>query len=412
MNTMRSPCVVVGAGAAGLTMSATLTEAGVEHIVLERSDVADTWRNQRWDSFRLNTPGWMNTVLGPVEPTSFSSRDEVVQLLSQKAAGLPVRAQTPVIGLDHDGVSFLVQTPGYRVEAETVVLACGLLNVARKPPLASRVPARVFQIHVRDYRDSAQLPEGAVLVVGGAQSGCQIAEDLARCGRRVYLATSRVGRYPWIYRGRQLVAWLNDCGWWDLKAGDLADPADTRAAFPVVASGGRDLDLRILSGLGVTLLGRLVDVDGDRLAFGGSVDENVAFADVVAARLEGIADDYIERQAIEAPARVPDPGTRSLTTTTVSELDLSPAGVSSIIWATGFTGDLSWVHLPVLDDSGTVRHDGCRSPVPGLCYIGFPWLTRRRSGLFFGAGVDAEEVLEAVVAHLTLRRGSVRQDES
>jgi putative flavoprotein involved in K+ transport len=409
---MRSPCVVVGAGAAGLTVSAALAEAGVDHLVLERRDVADTWRNQRWDSFRLNTPGWMNTALGTVEPTSFSSRDEVVQLLRQQAADLPVRTQTPVSGLDHDGVDFVVRTSGHQVEAATVVLASGLLNVARKPSLAERVPARMFQIHVKDYRDPARLPVGAVLVVGGAQSGCQVAEDLARSGRRVYLATSRVGRYPWVYRGRELVAWLADCGWWDLKPGDLDDPADTRTAFPVVASGGRDLDLGILSGLGVTLLGRLEDVAGERLAFGGSVHENATYADRVAARLEGIADEYIARQAIEAPARVSDPRAWSLESTNVRELDLTAAGVTSIIWATGFTGDLSWVHLPVFDERGTVLHDGCRSPVPGLCYIGFPWLTRRRSGLFYGVTVDAGEVVEAVVEHLTARRRPGRQDES
>jgi putative flavoprotein involved in K+ transport len=399
MGGMRTSCVVVGAGAAGLAVSQALAAAGVEHVVLERSEVADTWRNQRWDSFRLNTPGWMNGTLGTVEATSFSHRDEVVRLLADRAAALPVHTNIPVVALEHDGSEFLIRTPEKELHAPTVVLASGLQNVAKIPSQADGLARRLVQIHTADYRCAAQLPEGAVLVVGSAQSGCQIAEDLALAGRRVYLSTSRVGRYPWIYRGRQLMGWLVDSGFWDQQPTDLADPADVRLPIPVVASGGRSLDLRILARRGVTLLGRLEAVHGERVTFGSSLAENVSYADEVAARLMARADDYIAREGIAAPEPEHDEEPRE-PYAPIAELDLTSAGVTSVIWCTGFTGDLSWVHLPVLDAAGAVRHERCASPVPGLSYAGFPWLTRRRSGILHGFPVDADEVVAGVVRHL------------
>lgn len=400
MGRMRTSCVVVGAGPAGLATSRSLADAGVEHVVLERNDVADTWQNQRWDSFRLNTPGWMNGTLGTVEPTSFSYRDEVVRLLADGAATLPVHTKTPVVSLDQDGSEFVVRTPGEEIHAATVVLASGLQNVAKTPKQANRVASRLFQIHTRDYRSAAQLPEGAVLVVGSGQSGCQIAEDLAVAGRRVYLSTSRVGRYPWMYRGRQLIGWLVDCGFWDHRPEDLPSPADTRLPIPVVASGGRSLDLRILARLGVTPFGRFEAADGERVSFTGSLAENVAYADEVAVRLQTAADDYIGRQGIDAPEAEPDLDTSPLESGNTTELDLAAADVTSIIWCTGFTGDLSWARLPILDADGWPRHDGCASPVPGLWYAGFPWLTRRRSGILHGFPVDAADVTAGIVKHL------------
>jgi putative flavoprotein involved in K+ transport len=396
---VRTSCVVVGAGPAGLEVSRSLADVGVEHVVLERHDVADTWQNQRWDSFRLNTPGWMNATLGTVEPTSFSYRDEVVQLLADRAISLPVHTNSPAVGLDHDGSEFIVRTPDEQIRAATVVLANGLQNVAKKPVQAEQVPSRLLQIHAGDYRSPAQLPDGAVLVVGSAQSGCQIAEDLATAGRRVYLSTSRVGRYPWLYRGREFLGWLVDCGFWDQRPEDLPSPDDTRLANPIIGSGGRSLDLRILDGLGVTLLGRFEAADGERLSFAGSLVDHVAYADSVATKLKGLADAYIARQRIDAPEAEHDPDT-AVETADATELDLAAADVTSIVWCTGFTGDLSWVRLPVLDGDGRLRHDGCASPIPGLWYAGFPWLTRRRSGILHGFPTDAADVTSGIVRHL------------
>jgi putative flavoprotein involved in K+ transport len=401
MGRMRTSCVVVGAGPAGLAVSRSLADAGVEHVVLERGDVADTWRHQRWDSLRLNTPGWMNGTLGTVEPTSFSYRDEVVRLLAERAASQPVQAQTPVVALDHDGSDFVVQTPDEQVRAATVVLATGLQNVPKKPANTDRLARRLFQIHSGGYRSASQLPDGAVLVIGSAQSGSQIAEDLALAGRRVYLSTSRVGRYPWIYRGGQLIGWLVDCGFWDQRPEDLASPADTLARIPVVGSGGHSLNLGILARLGVTLLGRFEEADGERVTFDGSLAENVAYAEQVSTRIKGLADEFIAREGIEAPEAEPDVDAGPPEPiTTITELDLASVGITSVIWCTGFTGDLSWARLPILDDAGRPRHDRCASPVPGLWFAGFPWLTRRRSGILHGFPVDADEVVSGVVGHL------------
>jgi putative flavoprotein involved in K+ transport len=400
MADMRSSTVVIGAGAAGLAVSRALTDTAVDHVVLERRGIADTWRNQRWDSFRLNTPGWMNTMLGPVEPHSFSYRDEVVRLLEKQAAGLPVQTGVPVTSLDRDGADFVVRTPDGQIRAATVVVASGGQNVALRPDLGAALTSRITQLDAADYRSADQLPDGAVLVVGGAQSGSQIAEDLAVAGREVYFSTSRVGRYPWIYRGRELLAWLDDVGFWDQRVSDLAHPEDARTAFPVVASGGRDLDVRILAGLGVQLLGRLERADGDALSFAGSVAEHAAYADQIALRLQGMADDFIAARGIDAPE--PEPADLSpVPEARIDGLDLGAAGVSTVIWCTGFTGDLSWVRLPIGLDRGWPQHDGCASLIPGLWYAGFVWLTRRRSGILHGFPVDAAEIANAVIRHLT-----------
>jgi putative flavoprotein involved in K+ transport len=397
---MRSACVVVGAGPAGVAVSTALAGAGVDHVVLERNDVADTWRRQRWDSFRLNTPGWMNTTLGPVAPDSFSSRDEVVRLLAERARALPVRSHTPVIGLEHNGAGFVVQTDSERIDATTVVLAIGLQNVAKVPAATAQFPPRLHQLHTADYANAADLPAGAVLVVGSAQSGCQIAEDLVLAGRRVYLATSRVGRYRWMYRGRELIGWLVDCGHWDQRPCDLADPGETRAAIAVVGSGGHSLDLPLLARLGVTLLGRLESVLGERITCTDSLLDHIAYADTVAAVLESKADSYIAQHAIPAPEPDIAPDVGLLPLAPITELDLAAEGITSVIWATGFTADLSWVGVPILDDHGYPRHDRCASPVPGLWYIGFPWLTRRQSGILYGLPGDAAEVVAGVLHHL------------
>jgi putative flavoprotein involved in K+ transport len=397
---MRSPCVVVGAGPAGLAVSRGLADAGVDHVVLERNDVADTWQSQRWDSFRLNTPGWMNSTLGPVDRDSFSSRDEVVRLLADRADTLPVRRHSPVESVESDGSSFIVRTPSEQIHATTVVLASGLQNVPKMPSWTDQFASRLQHLHTADYTNATRLHEGAVLVVGSGQSGCQIAEDLALAGRRVYLSTSRVGRYPWMHRGRELIGWLVDCGHWDQRPEDLADPAETRAAIAVVGSGGRSLDLRALEQLGVALVGRITHARGEHVGFDQSVAGNIAYADTVAAALTAKADTYIAAHSIDAPGGEPDATGAPRASATITDLDLAAANVSSVIWCTGFTGDLSYAPTPILDDHAMPRHNGCASPIPGMWFVGFPWLTRRRSGILHGIPTDADAIVDGVLHHL------------
>jgi putative flavoprotein involved in K+ transport len=403
---MRTDCVVVGAGAAGLAMSRALHGRDVDHVVLERDQVGATWATQRWDSFRLNTPGYMNHVLGDVTPDSFSTAAEVVTLLEQRAADLPVRQQSPVQSLRRDGDDYVVQLPDEQCRTTCVAIATGGLNVPRIPPMAQQLPNGIEQLHASAYRNAEQLPRGAVLVIGGAQSGCQIAEDLVASGRRVYLSTCHVGRYPWRYRGRDTMEWLLDAGFWDQRPEDLEDPAAMRLAQPVVASGGRDLSLQMLSRSGVMLLGHLASIDGSIATFDDSTAANVAFADGFAQRMRTLVDDFIARSGATAPQDEDDAAGGQVRTTSPDTVDLRDSDINSVVWATGFTGDFSWLHLPILDDAGQPVHVDGTTTEPGVWFSGLPWLSRRNSGILYGFPVDADRIASAISTRVSDRKGA------
>ena len=397
---MRTSCAVVGAGPAGIATSLQLAERGVDHVVLERDEVASTWRRQRWDNFRLNTSDWMNTMLGDMEPGAFFGRDEVVLRLQQLAAGLPVLAGMPVESLEQVGNGFRLMTPGGPVEADTVVAASGLLNVPKTPDAARDLPSHVLSISSAEYRSAGDLPSGAVLVAGGGQSGVQIAEDLALAGRRVLLSTSPVGRFNWSYRGRETFLWLDDVGFWAQRPAELPDPAMTRMTQPLVASGGRTLSLPMLAALGVTLLGRLSGVSDGKLWFDESVAANLAAGDQLWTRTCAQIDAYVAAHGIDVPPEHEDEGGGDVDPAPVASLDLADADVSTVIWSTGFTGDLSYADLPLQDADGQVRRDGSASEVPGLWFAGFPWLVQRRSSIFYGFPVDAAQTAHQITQHL------------
>jgi putative flavoprotein involved in K+ transport len=377
-----------------------LTARGVDHVVLERHEAGHSWRTQRWDSFRLNTPGWSNLVLGDFERDEYATASEVVDRLDALAADLPVRQHTPVESLARAGSDYVLRTPGGELRTSTVVLATGDQNLPTMPTMAARLPEHVQQFHAAEYRNAEQLPDGAVLVAGSAQSGCQIAEDLVAAGRRVYLATSRVSRFRWHYRGRDTFDWLADAGFFDQRPRDLEDPAMVHAAQPVVASGGRSLSLQLLGRSGVTLLGRIVSVDGRSMTFDDSAVANVRFGDQFASRVCAMIDNAIEHTGIDAPPAKPDESGGPVAVEVATVLDFEAAGVASIIWCTGFTGDFSWVHLPVLDDIGQPRHDGGSTSEPGVWFVGLKWLNRRKSGILLGFPDDASTVADGVTAHL------------
>ena len=300
-------CVVVGGGPAGLAASAALTGRDVEHVVFERGRPGQTWRSQRWHSFRLNTPGWANPMLGDQDRDAFLTAGEVVQRLDHLAAGCPVRAGVAVSRLDQHADRFVLDTGAGRVRSRTVVIATGGENVRGCPHSARHLPAHVVQLHAGDYRDPTRLPAGAILVVGSGQSGCQIAEDLVRSGRRVFLATSPVGRVPWRYRGRDTQEWLFDAGFFHERIGDLPDPALAHARRPIFGSGGRSLSLQSLARAGVTLTGRMVDVVGHRIIVDDTLAANVAAGDAFAARARAMVDDIIRHGGLDAPPAEPDP---------------------------------------------------------------------------------------------------------
>jgi putative flavoprotein involved in K+ transport len=393
-------CVVVGGGPAGLAASAALTANEVEHEVLERDRAGESWRTQRWDSFRLNTPGWMNQVLGEQPRDAFATGAEVVQRLEKVAADAPVRAGVGVARLAPAGNGYALETGGGDLHARTVVVATGDQNVPRVPALARLLPDRVAQYHTADYRGPAALPPGAVLVVGSAQSGCQIAEDLLAAGRRVVLATSPAGRFAWRYRGADSIEWLVEAGFFDQRPRDLPDPSVMRAAQPIVASGGRSLSLQALARAGATLVGRPVAVAGERVAFDDSAMANVAAGDAFAARARGMIDDLIGRRGLDAPPYEPDDTERPVDLDPPQELHLRADEVGSVVWCTGFAGDFSFLDPSLVDADGQPRHQDTAGVAPGVWFVGMKWLVRRSSGILLGFPRDAAEVAAAVRAHL------------
>jgi putative flavoprotein involved in K+ transport len=393
-------CVVVGAGPAGLAASAALTAIGVEHVVLERGRAGESWRTQRWDSFRLNTPGWMNELLGEQARDAFATGAEVVQRLEKVAADAPIRTGMEVALLRQRGDGYALETSGGDLHARTVVVATGDQNVPRVPALARLLPDGVAQYHTADYRGPARLPAGAVLVAGSAQSGCQIAEDLLAAGRLVVLATSPAGRFTWRYRGGDSIGWLVEAGFFDQRPRDLPDPSVMRAAQPIVASGGRSLSLQALARAGATLVGRPVAVAGERVTFDDSVMANVAAGDAFAARARGMIDDFIQRRGLDAPPYEPDDTERPVDLDSPQELDLRADEIASVVWCTGFTGDFTFMDPGLVDADGQPRHQDTAGTAPGVWYVGLKWLVRRGSGILLGFPRDAAEVAAAVRAHL------------
>jgi putative flavoprotein involved in K+ transport len=392
-------CVVVGAGPAGLAASAALSARGIGHAVLERGRVGQSWRAQRWDSFRLNTAGWMNQLLGEQARDAYAGRHEVVRRLEQLAAVCPVREGVDVARVAPAGGGFTLRTDGGDVRTRAVVVATGDQNLPRVPAVAGRLPGRVAQYHAADYRGPGLLPAGAVLVVGSAQSGCQIAEDLLAGGRRVILATSPVGRVPFRHRGRQTVEWLVEAGFMDQRPGDLPDPSAMRAAMPIIAP-GRGLSLPALARAGANLVGRPVAVDGDRVAFDDSVAANLAAGDAFAARARAMVDELIRRRGLDALPAEPDEHDVPVSLDPPASLDLRAEEVGSVVWCTGFSGDFSLLDPALVGPDAQPRREGAAAPIPGLWYLGLRWLTRRRSGLLFGFADDAAAVGDVVRAHL------------
>jgi putative flavoprotein involved in K+ transport len=399
-------CLVIGAGPAGLAASGALVERGVDHVVFERGRAAETWRTQRWDSLRLNNPGWMNPMLGEQPRDTYLSAAEVVARLARLASVAPMREHTPVVAVVRRGDAWTVRTADAELHARTVVVASGGENIPLIPGLAHLVPDRIAQCHAAFYRAPDQLPDGAVLVVGSAQSGYQISEELLRVGRRVYLATSAVGRAPARHRGRETVEWLVECGFFDQRPDDLVDRSVISAPQPLIAPGGRSASLQTLARSGAILLGRLVNVEGERMTFASDLADSIAAADAYAAHIRAVLDEAIARGGRVAPPIEPDEADIPVRLDPPTQLRLHEHDITSVLWCTGYRGDFSWLDSALTDRDGQPRHYGTAGPVPGLWYVGLRWLTRRSSGNFLGFPADAATVASAVAAKLRSGRRS------
>jgi putative flavoprotein involved in K+ transport len=389
-------CVVVGAGPAGLAASAALTAHGIEHEVLERSQVGSSWR-QRWDSFRLNTPGLLNPMLGPAADDEYTPRDEVVRRLELLAAACPVRTGVAVTALEARDDGHLLQTSDGPVRTRAVVVATGAENTPRVPPFAAGLP--VAQQTTTTYRSPDRLPAGAVLVVGSGQTGVQVVRDLQAAGRRVLLATSPVGRLPSPYRGRQMIVWLALSGFFDQLPSDVPEEV-RRAPNPLVVPGGVGPDLRRMAGDGLVLLGRVTGATDGRLQVDASARANLAAGEAFAARSCAFVDAAIARLGLDAPPAQAEEPVEAVPVREGAELDLADEGVTSIVWCTGMRGSQGWLPAELLDERGVPRHRGGTAELPGLWFVGLRWMRRRGSSNFTGMPADAEAVAGAVAEHL------------
>jgi putative flavoprotein involved in K+ transport len=404
--------LVIGAGQAGLGVSRELVRRGIEHVVLEQGRIGETWRSQRWDGFALNSPAWMNRLPGdaePVRPDEFPSAPQFARDLERYAFRhrLPVRQGIAVRSVDRGSTesSLSVATDDGLIEARSVVVASGGARVPRVPAMASALSRAILQLHAADYRSAGELPAGAVLVVGGGQSGVQIAEDLLLAGRQVLLATSAVGRLPRRYRGRDSFAWLVDDGFFDERREQATAGPNPQISG---AAGGHTLSYQHLERLGAVLLGGLARISGTRLLLRDDLAANIVLADAVSDELRARIDAHIARSGADAPAPESDPADephrmRSLPRTP-RELDLRHAAVATVIWATGFDVDARFVRAPVVGERGEITQRDGATAVPGLFVIGQPWLRSRRSATIYGVVADAPHVADLVSRRLAARR--------
>jgi putative flavoprotein involved in K+ transport len=408
--------VVVGGGQAGLGIGYHLQAIDAKYVIFERGQIGETWRSQRWDSFAVNTPNWANGLPGDPyegeEPDGFFRRDELVDYFEKYADRfeLQVSEGVTVVKVDELGDGFRVTYQGSdgalgTVAARNVVVASGIMQAPKIPAISQRFPEGLLQLHASDYRSPENLPPGAVVVIGSGQSGCQIAVDLLHAGTDVYICTSRVGRLRRRYRQRDVVDWGEDIGFWDVSVAQLPDPAAQFAAQPQVSGVGRygsTLSLQSMARDGVQLMGRLTDIVDGVLKTDGSLAQHIAFADERSAEFTAMIEDWIVSAGVTAGPIEDDPNDEpagpEIAEAGITELNLSAAGVGSIIWCTGFTADFDWLHVPVTDEAGGPIHKRGISTVPGIYFLGFPWLHTRKSGVIHGIDEDARFIAEAIAA--------------
>ncbi|MDD7942337.1 NAD(P)-binding domain-containing protein [Actinomycetospora lutea] len=400
--------VVIGAGQAGLAMSRCLTRRGVGHVVLERGRVGERWRRERWDSFTLLSPNWQTrlperTYAGS-DPDGFMTGREVAAMLADYAAhtGAEVREGVTVRAVDRDARGWRVTTDHGELVAPAVVVATGDLDRPAVPALAADLPPGVVQLHTRDYRQPGALPPGGVLVVGAGPSGQQIAGELARAGRTVHLAVGRHKCLPRRYRGHDTYWWMDRMGTLSRTRDSLPDPSATRTPNAVLTGGTRDLDLHRLVAEGVVPHGRLVGVRAGVAAFDDTLPAVVAEAEDNAVRFRAKVDGFVARTGLAAPpepARLPRPAPWAHD----ADATLDLAGIGTVIWATGFRRDFSWVHAPVLDAAGEPVHDRGVTAAEGLSFLGLKWLHRRSSSFLDGVGADAEYLADQLAEASRIR---------
>lgn len=410
------PVLVIGGGQAGLSVSHYLGHAGIGHVVLERETALHAWRDQRWDHFTLVTPNWQCALPGlPYDgddPHGFMNRGEILDYLERFAARVraPLREGVAVerLYLRDDG-RFEAVTSAGRCTADQVVVASGGYQQPVVPRCAERLPAGLVQLHSAQYRNAAALPPGAVMVVGSGQSGAQIAEDLHLAGRQVHLATGDAPRCARFYRGRDVVDWLADMGYYDLPVHEhplREGVRDNTNHYVTGRDGGRDIDLRRFALEGMRLYGQMLDVRDGTMSFAPNLGAHLDAADATYNRINASIDEWIAKLGLVTaePASTYQPVW--MPTDEAESLDLAGAGITSVIWCIGYRADYGWIDAPVFNGRGYPAHVRGVTPQPGLYFIGLPWLHTWGSGRFSGVGRDAEYLSARIGARLAQLAGA------
>jgi putative flavoprotein involved in K+ transport len=402
--------VVIGAGHAGLATSRCLSERSVDHVVLERGEVANSWRRERWDSLRLLTPNWQSRLPGyryeGADPDGFMTMPEVIEFVTRFAdvAGAPVRTHTAVTSVTQTDEGYHVATNRGDLRCRSLVVASGACNLPNVPAVREAVPAAIECITALEYRNPAQLPDGGVLVVGASATGVQLADEIRRSGRKVTLSIGEHVRLPRTYRGRDVLWWMDASGVWNQRYDEIDDLTRARnlPSPQLVGTPERStLDLNTLTAAGVEIVGRLAAVRDGRALFSGGLRNHFALADLKMDRLMDTFDDWAREHACDADVSAPErfEPTRVPASSRL-DLNLGSGEIRSIIWATGFRPDYSWLDVPVIDRKGHLRHDGGVVEAPGMYAIGLPVLRRRKSTFIHGAEDDARDIVEHLAGYL------------
>jgi putative flavoprotein involved in K+ transport len=404
--TQQVDTIIIGAGQGGLSTSYYLMQQGREHIILEQADqVAEAWR-KRWDSFTLITPNWGIRLPGAEyqgdDPDGFMPRDEVIAYFEDyvEQFELPIKYGVRVISVEPKEVGYLVRTDKAEYEAANVVIATGMFQQPRIPPFSSNLSAEIRQLHSSEYRNPEALPAGGVLVVGTAQSGCQIAEELYQRGINVYLSVSGAGRFPRRYRGKDITRWLEEIGFYDRTVDKLPSHKAKFAgsAHGTGKDGGHTINLHQFARDGVVLLGHIQSVQEYRIVLVPDLKENLAKADKSEADIVRAVDGYIEKSGLDVLIETLPELSDGFEAEVIPELDLKSAGITSVIWATGYKFDFSLVKMPVFDEDGYPLQKRGVTEYAGLYFMGLPFLHTIKSGLLSGVGDDAAHVASAIAA--------------
>ncbi len=403
--------LIVGGGQAGLAMSEQLSKRGLSHLIVERNRIAERWRTERWDGLHANGPAWHDRLPGStipgVDADGFATRNQMVDYFVAYADRIaaPVRCGVAVTALHRkaDGTGFRADTSDGVIDAVNVVAATGPFQRPVVPNIVS-ADTGIVQIHSNAYRNPAQLPEGTILVVGAGSSGAQIADELARAGRRVYLSVGQHQRPPRRYRGKDFCWWLGVLGLWDAPANKPPAPHVTIAVSG--AYGGQTIDFRRLAARGVTLVGKAAGFEDGVMRFSNDLASNLAHGDASYLSLLDAADAYCACQGLDLPeepeARRIEPNPPCVTTPLL-QLHLQQAEIVAIVWATGFALDFGWLKVDAFDERGAPAHRRGVSDVPGLYFLGLSWLSRRASSFIFGVERDAAHLAD----HMAARRQTV-----